>query len=77
MKQIGDADQITFGGACPFGQLTVNNKNSKHDGQMIAGLPTWVYDDTIVFTVLVPNVSPVTYTYRGNFTVKWLQVTIE
>ena len=77
IRQRGDAQQITFGGACPFGQLIVDDKHSKHEGEMIAGLSAWVFDDTIVFSVLVQDKLPVTYTYRGNFTVKWIAVTID
>ena len=77
IRQRGDAQQITFGGACPFGQLTVDDKHSKHEGEMIAGLCAWVFGDTIVFTVLVQDKLPVTYTYRGNFTVKWITVTVD
>ena len=66
VKQYGTAQQITFGGACPFGQLAVGDKHGKHEGEVIEQLSVTVFDDTITFYVADTKDVHTVYTYRGN-----------
>lgn len=76
-KQYGTAQRITFGNASPFGQLAVGDKHDTHNGALIEQLSVTVFDDTITFYVADTNDVHTVYTYRGNFTVKWLEMKIE
>lgn len=79
MRQTGTASCIIFGSASPFGQLTVHNlRDHMHNGIVIDKLSVIVCGDTLIYSVFqINDAPPQVYTYHGNFTVKWLEVTLE
>ena len=79
MRQKGKALRIVFGNAAPFGQLTVQDKHNKHNGTLVTELSAIVEEGTLTFSVKTETSGDLAhnYTYKGNFTIEWIEVTYE
>lgn len=79
MRQKGKAQRIVFGNAAPFGELTVSNKHNKHYGSLVTEIIAIVEDGTLTFSVKTESSGDLAYnyTYKGNFTIEWIEVAYE
>lgn len=79
MRQRGKALRIVFGNAAPFGQLTVMDQHNKHYGSLVTEIFAIVDDGILNFSIKTESSGDFahTYTYRGNFTIEWIEVTYE
>ena len=79
MRQKGKAVRIVFGSATPFGQLTVQDKHNKHNGSLVTELLAIVEEGTLSLSVKTESSGDLAhnYTYKGNFTIEWIEVKYE